>query len=269
MEEYDYQNVVDCRQHYSNFDSSYFKSLPVKKCHLNLMGISFEGKKFSDQAVWSTLFFGLSFLDPQMLGKNGEHLNLLSGAPYRFRFSNRKKLKLFRGKVKAIYSKKDGNSVDLGVINMNAGSFSDMELHPEYALTELVNQNGIGNLIHELGHSYDDSIDIDNPFWSEHSDIWRKVDKEDPIISKYAMVDEAESFAETVVAYLFDPFLKCYAPKRYEVMKGYILLSSHLYSNGIPFEEVDCQHERVEMAVKFTKERSKQVREYYNKESRF
>ncbi len=270
MEEYDYPALIDCRGKYSNFNSNYFKSLPVKRCHLEEMGISLEGmgvKSNESQILLSTLFWGLSFLDFKMIGKDGSHPNLYQGTPFRFKLKTRKRLKLLHPTVRAIYSKKKANSYELGTINANVKSFAKMEVFPNNSLTELVNGNGIGNLIHELGHAYDDSIDADNPFWSENSERWQKIDLEEPVVSKYSLVDVAESFAESLVAYLFDPFLKCYAPKRYEVISEHISLSSDLYPRGIPFIEVNCAHNRAVMAKKFAISRSQKLRELSNKKA--
>ncbi len=89
----------------------------------------------------------------------------------------------------------------------------------------------ISSLIHEIGHNIGSRLNQDESStwlnlsgWVEKEGKWKANNKEQ-IISNYAYENPAEDFAETFVAFRYNPlFLKKRSPKKYEYMKNNIFL---------------------------------------------
>ena len=86
-------------------------------------------------------------------------------------------------------------------------------------------------LVHEIGHNIGRRLDqdespewLDISGWEQKEDVWESTLK-DQVVSKYGLTNPAEDFAETFVAFRYNPeLLKKMSPKKYDYMKDNIFL---------------------------------------------
>jgi hypothetical protein len=93
-------------------------------------------------------------------------------------------------------------------------------------------QERMSALIHEIGHNIGNRLKQDESKqwhdlsgWVEKDGTWT-ASKDDQIVSKYGMTNPAEDFAETFIAFRYNPaLLKQMSPTKYDYMKKNVFLN--------------------------------------------
>lgn len=140
-------------------------------------------------------------------------------------------------------------------------------------------------ILHEYGHALDHFFGLSSKakwfsfknakkLYSAQGDHWQTIFESSDLVSFYALettYDDqqfrfTEDFAESFVAYLFDPYLKCYAPKKYDLFASKIKVNALIYGSNTPWNDVNCLDTHSQDILKM---RTTSIIDYINYSSKF
>ncbi|OFZ55150.1 MAG: hypothetical protein A2428_13095 [Bdellovibrionales bacterium RIFOXYC1_FULL_54_43] len=105
-----------------------------------------------------------------------------------------------------------------------------------------VPQGAIPAILHEYGHNID--FALRGMFWmggdySSDTSGWKQLHVTE-YTSPYGDTSPTEDFAESFAYYFTDPFMKCWAPGKYNWFSQFVAINEEIYGSSLPYSEVDC-----------------------------
>jgi len=95
-------------------------------------------------------------------------------------------------------------------------------------------------LVHEIGHN------IHHKKVRRLSKKWEKLYRKDQqVVTDYGETSIKENFAESVMAFFFDPLFKCYSPQKFEFISKLKLINTNIFGDKKPFSQVDCSNSAI------------------------